>query len=98
MKIHDYCPGNGTRYQLALDSTQDGDMILLWLNPLHTLGGVCLNLGRFSHVNCDRIEGALNCPPADAAAILGWLKKTFNFTGQGAWSWDDCGRYCGGEG
>ena len=96
MKIHDYSPGNGTFYQLALTSSSDGDMILLWFNRTTCSGVVGANLGRHPWVNYDVLGRQLGIDAAaDLAAIQGWLKKTFNFGGALPPGFDETGKWIG---
>tara|TARA_Y100000034_G_C6901371_1_gene416990 strand:+ start:2000 stop:2287 length:288 start_codon:yes stop_codon:yes gene_type:complete len=95
MKIHQYSPGNGTLYQLGLES--DGEnMILVWLNPSVHNGGYCVNLGKHPYVNWDVLERQLGQQGlADVAAIQGWLQKTFSFNGHLPDGFDANGKYTG---
>ena len=92
MKIHDYAPGNGTLYRVGLDSTDYNHMILVWLNPHGREGGLCVDLGSYPHVNYDVLQRQLGIESlADVAAILGWLKKTFGFSGYMPSGFNDTG-------
>ncbi len=95
MKIHNYAPGNGTLYRLGLDSV-DGNHLLIWLNPSHCYGGVCADLGSYPSVNWDTLEKYLGAPSlADVAAILGWLKQKWSFSGRLPDGFDINGVYTG---
>ena len=84
MQIHDYSPGNGTLYKLALETLHDGEYkknLLIWLNPSDRLGGICVDLQDSTYLDYDTLQRQMDVhSQADVAAILVWLKTQGEFS------------------
>ena len=74
MNVHEYCPGNGTLYEVGLCATSNSKLLFLWLNPV--VGpAVCVDITGCSAITWWWLRGRLNpgTLQTDLAALLGWL-------------------------
>lgn len=96
MNVHEYCPGNGTRYEVGLCATDDDRSLFMWLNPPSRLP-ICIDVTGCSTLSWRWFSGQCTAQVliSDVAALLGWIGKTQNVHITLPPSFDEDGKYVG---
>lgn len=72
----EYCPGNGTRYDLIYGHTDSGDFVLVWLHKSGTGGSAFVfDPGDFPFLHWTYFMEKTGLHKADAAALLSFLSE-----------------------
>mgnify|MGYP003144478604 CR=1 FL=1 len=73
MEQTEWCPGNGTRYNLLYGKTSEGRYLIAWMK-FGGSGGVCFSWNEGTHIHYDYIGEKMDLRRGDAAGILAFLE------------------------